>query len=70
MTDKHSAEFLSNAHFWVVTDLFVMYNLPMKQGSQKIQYSMTFAFFSLFHLYRYMMKHVLHYFLGIPLILI
>ena len=38
MTDNHSAEFFNKAHFWVVTDLFVMYNLPMQQGSQKLKY--------------------------------
>ena len=37
-TEKHSAEFFSDAHFWVVIDLFVVYNLPMQQGSQKIQF--------------------------------
>ena len=40
----------SNAHFWVLIDMFVMYNLPMQQGSQKIQYSMKIFhfFFNLF----------------------
>ena len=46
MTDKHSAEFFSNAHFWVIIDLFAIYYSPMQQRNQKIQYSMkNFAFF-------------------------
>ena len=67
MTDQHSAEFFNNAHFWVV--MFVIYNLPMQQGNQKIQYSMEMLHF-LFHLYRYVLKHVLHYDHGIPFILL
>ena len=70
MTDKHSAEFFSKAHFWVEIDLFDMYNLPMQQGKQKYSiFYENFAIF-LFHLYRYIMKHFLHYDIGIPLILL
>ena len=45
MTDKQSAKFFSYAQVWVVIDLFVIYNLPMQRGSQKIQYYMKILHF-------------------------
>ena len=48
ITDKYSAEFFSNAHFWIVIGLLVIYNLPMQQGNQKIQYSMNILHFFVF----------------------